>query len=85
MKKTNLTTILIKGTKELDYCNYELNRTLKIIDFKIEKFNERKLEKQKHINDLINDMIKDEIYYNEEITELRKIFQKEQEKNENIK
>ena len=26
MKKTNLTTILIKGTKELDYCNYELNQ-----------------------------------------------------------
>lgn len=63
----------------------ELNTTLKIIDFKIEKFNERKIEKQKHINDLINEMIKDEIYYNEEITELRKIFQKEQEKNENIK
>lgn len=63
----------------------ELNQTLKLIDFKIQKFNERKIEKQKHINDLINDMIKDEIYYNEEITELRKIFQKEQEKNENIK
>lgn len=52
----------------------ELNQTLKIIDFKIDKFNERKLEKQKHINDLINDMIKDEIYHENEITILRKKY-----------
>lgn len=45
-----------------------------IIAFKIKKFNDRKIEKQKQIEKIFNEMIKDELYHNIEITELKIIY-----------